>query len=64
MDAGQGLQRYLRFVGAGDVTGCVYHGTNYLLELPENQQSHNQHHIDRDGTRVKVGQVIESECVG
>lgn len=62
MEAGQGLQGHLRLVGAGDVAGCVHHGTNYLLELSENQQSHNQPHIDSDGTRVKVGQVIESEC--
>lgn len=62
MEAGQGLQGHLRLVGAGDVTGCVHHGTNYLLELPEDQQSHHQHHID--GGRVTVGQVMESERVG
>lgn len=62
MEAGQGLQGHLRLVGAGDVAGRVHHGTDYLLELSENQQSHNQHHIDGDGRRVRVGQVIESEC--
>lgn len=46
VEACQGLQRHLRLVGAGDAAGCVHHGTNYLLELSENQQSHNQHHID------------------
>lgn len=51
-------------MGAGDVASSVHHGTNYLLELSENQQSHNQHHIDRGRTRVNVGQVMESECAG
>lgn len=59
VEACQRLQGHLRLVGAGDAAGSVHHGTNYLLELSENQQSHHQHHIDGDGTRVKVGQVIK-----
>lgn len=48
VEAGQRLQRDLRYVGAGDVAGFVHHGTNYLLELSENQQSYKQYHIDRE----------------
>lgn len=64
MEACEGLQGNLRHVGARNVAGSVHHGTDYLLELSENQQSHNQHHIDLERMRVKVGQVMERECAG
>lgn len=37
MEPGQRLQGHLRLMGADDVAGRVHHGTNYLLELSENQ---------------------------
>lgn len=40
VDAGPELERDLRLMGAADRACSVHHGTNYLLEVSENQQPH------------------------
>lgn len=66
VETGSEIQRDLRLLGAADPARRVHNGPDHLLEVPEDQRPHIQHHVEegreeRRKVRGLVGEEREEE---
>lgn len=64
VEAGPGIQRNLRLMGAADPPRSVHRGPNHLLDMSENKQPHIQHHVVRrrgEGGRARTARLQEAK---